>query len=169
MNIILKWVCYKFHCRKIFFMVLFLGTLFGCGRPKIASHLLAADSAPLGYGRRMIFKMNDQPVSPVMPPYGVLFTYHRAPLISKFDRSSTPANSIFEKRPGTSETFYFGIPRVGGIYDIVSLSILSVSWGDLSLDAAAKNGRLNKIYYADYETYSVFTIFTRVRIYAYGD
>jgi hypothetical protein len=41
--------------------------------------------------------------------------------------------------------------------------------GDVSLEAAARDGDLRTVHYADYEYLNVLFIFTRMKITAYGE
>jgi len=89
--------------------------------------------------------------APVVPPAGLLFTQYRAPLTPQV--SGVPV----AKKVGTHSTSYF------------AYFLYSFAWDDASIEAAARQGGLSKVYYADYEVLSVLGIYARFTVRAYGE
>jgi hypothetical protein len=48
-------------------------------------------------------------------------------------------------------------------------SLISVGVGDVSVEAAAEDGNISKVYYADYDHLNILMIFSRTKITAYGE
>ena len=88
--------------------------------------------------------------TPVRPPQAVLFTHIRAPLSTELSGDGS------WERKGDAKTFYVG------------WSVFSFGWGDCSIEAAAKDGRVRRISYADYEFTSVFWVFRQLTVHVYG-
>ncbi|MBM3334176.1 hypothetical protein FJY63_05900 [Candidatus Sumerlaeota bacterium] len=93
-------------------------------------------------------------VTPVRPPTGVFISTFKAPL--SVDFSSTP---ICEKR-GSASTFYFRDPIFTG---------LDFAWGEADAHAAAAQGNLKTVEYADYELLGILGIFGKFTVTAYGN
>lgn len=93
--------------------------------------------------------------APVVPPFGLVFTQFRAPL--EFDAQSQQID--FGRRQGIAEAHYIFIPFLG----------IDFAWGDGSLQTAARNGGLKRITHADYDYFSVLTVYQKVTFNAYGD
>ncbi len=91
--------------------------------------------------------------SVVQPPIGLIFTNYKAPLSTNLQ--ATPA----EGKVGTSGAFYFREPFLGTSY----------AWGDASIQAAAKNGNLTQIDYADYEFLQILGFFSKVTVRVHGN
>ena len=89
--------------------------------------------------------------APVVPPAGLLFTQYRAPLTPEV--SGVPV----AKKVGTHSTRYVGY------------FLYSFAWDDASIDAAAKEGGLSKVYYADYEVLNVLGVYAEFTVRAYGE
>jgi hypothetical protein len=89
--------------------------------------------------------------APVIPPHGIIFTKYSAPLTVPV--SKTPATG---GKVGKASTIYVGF-------------YLDVATGDASIQAAAKEGGISKIYYADYEIVEVLGIFWQFTIKVYGE
>ena len=92
--------------------------------------------------------------TPVMPPTGIIVTAYNAPLTVDFDEVPT------RNRKGSVSSWYLREPF---------LTNLDFAFGDVSLDAAARNGKLSKVSYADYHTLQILGIFGRFTITAYGE
>ncbi len=92
---------------------------------------------------------------PVSPPGGFILTYHAAPLETNFE--ATPVGS----RTGTSEVRFLREPFF--------TNLPLVTWGDASLEAAAREGGIQTIYYADYELLNVLGIYEQLTIEVSGD
>ncbi len=97
------------------------------------------------------------PKAPVVPPGGFLYTNHRAPLTPRV-KANTPADGDL----GISECHFIRLP-------IPYLSpYLTFSWGDASIEAAAKESRVTKVNYADYEYLNILSIYGRFRTRTWG-
>jgi len=121
-------------------------------RGSFAGALLACAVLALGTGC--------VPATPVRPPYGVIFTNYQAPLQTDMGREGAtlaPANL----RHGVSETHRLGLPLQYAAY--------SVAWGDAAIRAAAANGGITKVYFADYETFMLLGVYTDFRVHVYGE
>jgi len=81
---------------------------------------------------------------PVEAPRGFLFTQYRAPLTAEIN-----AVPVCEKTGEASTTY---------VRDIL-LTGQTIAWDDASIDEAAREGELSKVYYADHETLEVLGIF----------
>ena len=57
-------------------------------------------------------------------------------------------------------------PKVG---EATATSIIGITTGDSSIDAARRQGNLKKIYYADYQSYSILGIYGKTTTKVYGD
>ena len=94
--------------------------------------------------------------TPVRPPHAGLVTMYSAPLTTNFSNTPVPA----KRRVGAASTMY--------IRDIFFTG-LDVAFDDASIQKAAKNGGLSKIYYADYEAKSVLGVFGMFTTKVYGE
>jgi hypothetical protein len=93
--------------------------------------------------------------APVAPGQtAALFANFRAPLTTDFN--NTPIGT----RQGSATTYYFYEPFV---------TDFDIGWGNASIARAARRGGVTKVYYADYEYFSVLGIYTSVTVHAYGD
>ena len=91
--------------------------------------------------------------TPVIPPQGFLFSQYSAPLTIDFDKTQTGA------RVGKASTLWIREPFLGTSY----------AWEDASISAAARNGGIKKVYYADYEWLQVLGLFGRFTVVVHGD
>jgi hypothetical protein len=57
-------------------------------------------------------------------------------------------------------------PKVG---ESTSTSVIGITTGDSSIDAARRQGNLKKIYYADYHSFSILGIYGKTTTKVYGD
>jgi hypothetical protein len=89
--------------------------------------------------------------APVVPPPGLLFTQYRAPLTPQV--TGVPV----AQKVGTHTCRYF------------AYSLLSFAWDDAAIAAAAKEGGLSKVYYADYDVLNILGIYTQFTVHAYGE
>jgi len=92
---------------------------------------------------------------PVAPPIGFLFTRHSAPLETNFEATSVGAKT--------------GVARVHHLYDPILTGLPLVTWGDGSLEQAARNGGISQVNYADYELLSVLGIYVQISVEVSGD
>jgi hypothetical protein len=90
----------------------------------------------------------------VKPPIGVLVTQYRAPLTG--DVAHVPVC----RKMGKVSTLYFTDIFITG---------QDMAWEDAGIDAAALQGGLSKVHYADYEFLSVLGIFQQFTVRAYGE
>jgi hypothetical protein len=101
------------------------------------------------------------PDVPVVPPYGLIYTQFSAPLEHEFANEGAPTPTGEALKKGTSGTNFVMIWPIS--------SLISVGVGDISVEAAAEDGELSKIYYADYHHLNILMIFSRTKIVAYGE
>ena len=92
--------------------------------------------------------------APVQPPRGLLVTVYRAPMGTDFER--TPVGG----KTGTASSLYFAVPITG--------LPLSFAWDDASIQAAAQQGGISQVHYADYEITEVLGIFGRFTTIVHG-
>lgn len=95
----------------------------------------------------------DAPVVPYSRMSAI--TYLRAPLTTDFN--NTPVGL---KKGTASGVIYFREPF---------LTNLSFAAGDATIEEAAKNGGLKKVYYADYEYLNILGIYAKFTVNAYGE
>ena len=91
---------------------------------------------------------------PVQPPAGILFTQHRAPL--SINSSGVPTGG----KVGTASTMY--------VRDVI-ITGMGIAWDDASIEAAAREGGITKIHYADYEVLSVLGVFGQFTVRVHGE
>lgn len=94
--------------------------------------------------------------APVQVPPGWIFQETRAPLSINYDE--TAANP--GKHGAATITYICGWPLIFNS---------SFANGDAGIKAAAQNGNINEVAYADYETYNVLGIYSRFTVHAYGN
>jgi hypothetical protein len=103
---------------------------------------------------------------PVMPPKGLVYNNYKAPLFlqDNYHVAGAGAAKTVEipanVKHGVSETAQIAFPFYPQ---------LSVGFGDAAVKSAAANGNIQKILYADYEYFSVFGVYNRFRVHAYGE
>ena len=92
--------------------------------------------------------------APIVPPAGLLFTNYRAPMTAEV--SGAPVGT----KVGTHSTgFFHDFLLTGG----------SFAWDDASIEKAAANGGLSKVYYADYEVLNILGVYAQFTVRAYGE
>lgn len=89
----------------------------------------------------------------VKPPVGVLFTQYSAPLTAE------PNGAPVGAKVGIASTLYVRDPLITGF---------DVAWDDASIEAAAEQGGLSEVFYADYEVTQALGVFGRFTTRAYG-
>lgn len=89
----------------------------------------------------------------VVPPIGGLFMDVQAPLTVDFDKTPNAA------RQGSAQVSYLFVP----------FGNLSFSWGESAIEAAAEDGGLNTVEYADYQVFNVLGIWQTFTVTAYGN
>lgn len=100
--------------------------------------------APLCLGAALLlsscaFNPGTFPRVAVAPPPGIIYSAYKAPLMTDFDK--TPASATKTGKATTSYISVFGF---------------NFAWDDASIAAAARDGGIAKIHYADYEVTQVF-------------
>lgn len=96
-------------------------------------------------------------LTPVMPPPGGIYQNIKAPLTVDFEH--TPATA---PKSGSATVTHIAAP----FYPMLSVSFMEAG---STLTEACKNGGLSKVYYADYEVFNVFNVYTRFTVRAYGE
>jgi hypothetical protein len=92
--------------------------------------------------------------TPVVPPQGFLATSISAPLTPEI--ADVP---VSDRRGSASTLFIRDIFFTGG----------GIALEDASIQAAARNGNLSKVHYADYELLTVLGVFGEFTVHAYGE
>ncbi|NLW50697.1 MAG: hypothetical protein GXY85_07600 [Candidatus Brocadiaceae bacterium] len=95
-----------------------------------------------------------QMACPVLPASGLLFADMCGPLT--VDYNGTPVAA----RSGEASTLYVYDPVITG---------LDIAWSDASIAAAAAQGRLSRVHYADYRLFQILGVFGRFTVIAYGE
>lgn len=127
------------------------------GRMAALTALVAGSVALSSCAGLRLGPMASVPKTPLTPPHGYIFSKYKAPL--DFEKSSKGAGvPVNNTASGMSEAYYVFIPFIG----------ISFGWGDASLDTAARDGNLQTVNYADYETMSVLWVFTNMKVHAHG-
>ena len=92
--------------------------------------------------------------APVEPPKGAIVTVYKAPLT--IDLKETRVC----RKMGYASSYY--------IRDIF-ITGLGFAWGEADLNAAAQQGNLKRVEYADYELVQVLSIFGKFTVVAWGE
>ena len=105
----------------------------------------------------------------VSPPRGRLFTRYKAPMRC---RCSTPGGVARPKglKVGTASATSVAAPNIPGLGGGLGLALrfLSVGWGDVTAEAAARKAGIKEILYSDYELLSVLGVYNRATVFVYG-
>ncbi len=123
------------------------------GQTKRLAPLLVAAGCLLISGCTLVPGFSPFPNTPVLPPPGFIFTNYKAPLTVDFK-----GDELGSKK-GSASTMYLHEPFLQ----------TSWAWGDVSIEAAAQNGGIKEVTYADYEVLAVLGLFGRFTIYAHGN
>lgn len=91
--------------------------------------------------------------APVVVPSGAIYQKTIAPLSHK-----TPFQ--VSEKVGTAKAEYLYVP----IHPV-----LSVSYGDASVNSAAKNGGIKKIHHVDYQRTNILGIYSTIEVFVYGE
>ena len=89
----------------------------------------------------------------VKPGPGLLYSNYKAPLTVNYDKTKTSGKSA------QVLTYYIWEPIFGTSY----------SWGDASTQAAATQAGITKVNYADYEWWTILSIFGKFTVTVHGD
>jgi len=92
---------------------------------------------------------------PVMPPLGVLFGSHRAPLQTDFEATPIGSKVGTAKTKLLREPFYTRLPIA--------------AWGNASIEEAAKEGQISTVTHVDYAILNVLGIYIEFTVRAFGD
>ena len=106
-----------------------------------AAVLLGCASSPVGV--------------PVAPPSGLLFALQSAPLETNFEETRVGSRTGIAEVRFLREPFFTNLPLV--------------TWGDASIEAAAREGGIQTIHYVDYELLSVLGIYVQLTVQVSGD
>jgi hypothetical protein len=88
-------------------------------------------------------------MTPVQPPPGMLFADINGPISSNFDAGAT----VTMKKGTAMSEHILGL----------------ISTGDCSLSAAAANGNIRKIHYADYKFKNILGVYSKFTTVVYGE
>ncbi len=94
--------------------------------------------------------------APVVPPPGLIYTSYKAPLDYDFSKNGVGTTVSDELGSEEANTHFIRIPFIG----------LSFAWGDASIETAQE--KLKTSDYADYEFFTVLTIYSNFAVNAYG-
>ena len=92
---------------------------------------------------------------PVAPPSGLLFAYQSAPLETNFEETQVGSKTGIAEVRFLREPFFTNLPLV--------------TWGDASLEAAAREGGIQTVHYADYHLLSVLGVYLQLTVQVSGD
>lgn len=95
-----------------------------------------------------------QNLAPVVPANGILFANISGPLTTNYRASPLGG------KKGEASTFYARDPILTG---------MDVSWDDASIEAAAKNGGITNVQYADYHILQILGVFGKFTVTVYGE
>lgn len=95
------------------------------------------------------------PASPVLPPWGILYTDYKAPLTINFDKTPVASGA-----PRTYEVKRIGIPFY---------QYLSVAWGDTNVGDLGLASGFGKVHYIDQEYLNILTVYQVHRFNVYGE
>lgn len=107
--------------------------------------------AMLGIGL-LVFSGCASPKSEFVPPGGILFSSYKAPLLVTYD------DAAIRGRNGEAKANYVYDPLITG---------MSYAWGDCSLDAAARDGGVNRVGSADYSYLNILGIYAKTTVHVY--
>ena len=97
----------------------------------------------------------------VTPAKGFIFTHYRAPMACRLEEApGVPCGKGLRHGTASAKAFVLPVPE--------TFQILSAGWGDAALDAAARDGGITTIYYADYELLEILGIYKSATVHVYG-
>ena len=97
---------------------------------------------------------------PIITPPGLLYTHARAPVTMQYP-------STFGSRKGTATVQSIGLPPLP--LPGLGAGLTLFSWGDASLETAARNGGVQKVEHVDYELEVFLFVYRRTTAEVYGD
>ncbi len=92
--------------------------------------------------------------APVQPPLGGIYTHYRAPLMTDLDK--TPATA---SKTGRATTIFLRLFYPG----------LDIALDDASIEAAARDGGITRIHYADYDLKLVLGLYGEFTTIVHGE
>ncbi|MCC6547418.1 hypothetical protein IT570_09645 [Candidatus Sumerlaeota bacterium] len=95
--------------------------------------------------------------APVVPPPGLIYTSYKAPLDYDFTNDGVGTTVSDEVGSEEANTHFIRIPFIN----------LSFAWGDAGIETAQE--KLKTSDYADYEFFTVLTIYSNFAVHAYGE
>lgn len=120
--------------------------------------LAAAGVLALAGCSRLPYLRSAFPDVPVSPPKGFVFTSVKAPLDFDFSGAEgTPAGP--DLGHGEAAAHYLWLPYS---------STANIAWGKGAIERAAKDGKIEEIYFADYQQTSILLVYSHVNVIVYG-
>ena len=98
--------------------------------------------------------------APIITPPGLLYTHTRAPVTMGYP-------SRFGSRKGTATVQSIGVPPLP--LPGLGAGLTLFSWGDASLETAARNGGVKQVEHVDYELEVFLFVYRRTTTEVYGD
>lgn len=102
-----------------------------------------------------MFRSPSGALTPVIPPYGALYNDTKAPM------APSPDYAELGSRVGRA--------MVQHIRDPIFTRMPLLSWGDASVEVAAKAGGITTIRHVDYRLLSILSIYMEFETIVYGD
>ncbi len=96
--------------------------------------------------------------APVIPGRALVFSAYGAPLQVDFNRTE------LGPKIGESRAFYFNVLVLSFVVGVP----IDFAWGDAAIDAAAREGDIQRISHADYEVLNVLG-FGMIKVRVYGE
>jgi len=100
------------------------------------------------------------PTAPLVPPPGFIYTDYKAPMDIDFSDQGQPTPAV-DGRLGQAQANYFYVPFTYGL--------LSFAWGDASIESASRDGKIQKVHYADYESMNILGIYSQFKTNVHGE
>jgi len=109
----------------------------------------------------------------IAPPGGVLYTRQRAPSYCPCWKEGGVTHTP-NLKVGKASASKLGVPNLQrlSILGVRQPQPLSFGWGDMSLEAATRNGGITKIHYADHEILEILPVlglYTKATLIVYGE
>jgi len=96
------------------------------------------------------------PVTPIQPPSGEIYENVMAPLTYKFDQTPVTTPKV-----GVATSRFLLVPFTYGA--------LSFGWNPCGVNAAARNGGISKVAYADYRFLNILGVYQEFTVIAHGE
>jgi hypothetical protein len=98
----------------------------------------------------------DLPVTPIQPPSGEIYENIMAPLTYNLNRTPVTTSKV-----GTATSTFLLVPFTYGM--------LSFGWNPCGVNAAAHNGGITKVAYADYRFLNILGVYQEFTVIAHGE